>query len=123
MRDRLMLVGSELARWPPCLPVEVDGGGEGEHAGDDAREEALRALGQVSFEEELVLQRLHDRLDPLADEADGRLGSLGLVGAAGADRNRSQRAHRLLEVAGEALVAEDKLAVKRLPLEQGESGL
>src|SRR5581483_9523523 len=99
MRDRLMPGGDELSRWSSCLPLEVDGGAEGEHAGEDAGDEAGGSLRQATLEQELVLERLHDRLDPLANEAERRLGSLGLVGATGWGEECAELVHRLLGVA------------------------
>src|SRR5712691_4168987 len=78
----------------------------------------------VVLERELLFERVDDRLDPLADEAERRRGPLGLVGAAGADNQRAQLAGGVFEVAaGEAFVAEDELAVQRLAGEQREPGL
>jgi hypothetical protein len=49
MLDRLMPVVDEFAWRPASLPVEVDGGAEGEDAGGDAREQAFGAAGEVAF--------------------------------------------------------------------------
>ena len=98
MPDRLMLVGDAFAWWAAGLPVEVDGGAEGEDASGDAGEEAQECLGQVAFEGELLLERLHDRFDPLADEADRRLRPLALVGSGGAQDDRSEFACDLFEL-------------------------
>jgi len=83
MLDRLMPVLCECTGWSAELPVEVDGGGEGEDAGGDAAEEAVRCSGEVSFESELLLERVDDRLDSLPDAADRRGWPVWLVGPAG----------------------------------------
>jgi hypothetical protein len=58
MVDRLMPVGGEGAVGLAELPVEVDGGVEGEDAGGDSAEEAGRRLCEVVFEPELVFERV-----------------------------------------------------------------
>jgi hypothetical protein len=70
------------------------------------------------------LERLDDRLDPLADEADRWFGPVVLVGAAGSEDERPELMDGLFEVAaGEALVAEDELSVERLPVQKRQPGL
>src|SRR5438067_559505 len=124
MLDRLMPVGGEGAAWLAELPVEVDGGVEGEDAGGDSAEEAGRCLCEVVFEPELVFERVDDRLDPLPDLPDWRGGTVWLVGPVGAQQQSTELADGVLEVgAGEALVGNDELAGGRLALEQLEHGL
>src|SRR2546429_9810891 len=72
MLDRLMGVGGERAARFAELPVEVDRCAERKDARCDAGEEAGRGAGEVVLESKLALERLHDRLDPLADEAEDR---------------------------------------------------
>jgi len=123
MLDRLMGVGGECSCWLAGLPVEVDGGAEGEDAGGDAADETGGGFGEVVFEPELVFECLDDRFDPLADEAERWLRPGGLVGAAGADDHGAELVDGVFEVAaGEAFVAEDELAVQWLAGEQGEAG-
>src|SRR5580765_4435359 len=121
MLDRLMPVGGEGAAWLAELPVEVDGGGEGEDASGDAANEAGRGLREVVFEPELVFERVDDRLDPLADLADRRCLSVRFVGSAWAQQERAELADSVFEVhACEAFVGDHELAGGRLPLEQLE---
>jgi hypothetical protein len=76
------------------------------------------------LEPELVFEGVHDRLDPLSDEADPWLGAVGFVGAAGADDEGAELADGVFEVvAGVAFVADDELAGDRLAGEQGEDCL
>src|SRR5437867_1268909 len=121
MVDRLIGVGRECAGRKVELPVEADAGTEGEDARADACEYPFRCAPAVAFEQELVFERVDDRLDPLPDPADRRLWAVGLVGAARAQKPVAELAYGLLELgAGEALVADDELALVRLPLEQDE---
>src|SRR2546430_5988260 len=123
MLDRLMGVGGERPARCAELPVEVDRCAERKDARCDAGEQAGRGAGVV-LESKLALERLHDRLDPLADEADRRARSLGLVCPARAQDDRAERGDGLLELfAGEALVADHELALKRLALEQDKRRL
>src|SRR6266540_3273797 len=124
MLDRLMPVSGEGAAWLAELPVEVDGGVEGEDAGGDAANEAGWSLREVVFEPQLVLERVDDRLDSLPDLPDRRRLPLRLVGSAGAQQECAELADGLLEVAaGEALIGDHELADGRLPLQQLEHGL
>ena len=91
MLDRLMGVGGERPARFAELPVEVDRCAERKDARCDAGEEAGRGAGEVVLESKLALERLHDRLDPLADEADRRARSLGLVCPARAQDDRAER--------------------------------
>src|SRR5216684_7025972 len=91
MSDRLMAVGAERACGFAELPVEVDGGVEGEDAGGDACDQAGGCAGEVLFEPQLVFEALHDRFDPLSDRPDRRVGPVGLVGAAGAQQAGAER--------------------------------
>jgi hypothetical protein len=78
----------------------------------------------VAFEQELVFECVDDRLDPLADPADRRVGTLGLVGAAWAQEQRVHLVDGCLEVgACEAFVADDRCALDRVGLKQGERRL
>src|SRR5881394_3673576 len=123
MLDRLMAVGAECSGGLACLPVEVDGGGEGEDAGGDPAGEAGWGLGEVVFEPELVFERVDDRLDPLADAADRRRGTVWLVGPVGAQQQPAQLGDGGFELdAGEAFVGDDELTGGRLALEQLEHG-
>src|SRR5437899_6086418 len=115
MLDRLMGVrGGRPARFAE-LPVEVDRCAGRKDARCDAGEQAGRGAGEVVLGSRLALERLHDRLDPLADEADRRARSLGLVCPARAQDDRAARGDGLFELfAGEALVAVLELALKLL---------
>src|SRR5713101_5449913 len=124
MLDRLMPVAGEGAAWLAELPVEVDGGVEGEDAGGDAADETGRGFGEVVFESELVFERVDDRLDPLPDLPDRQGLAVRLVGSAGAQQERAELADGVLEVvACEAFVGDHELAGGRLSLEQLEHGL
>src|SRR5439155_23336607 len=102
----------------------VDGAAERKAGRGGAGEEAGRGGGEVVLESKLALERLHDRLDPLADEADRRARSLGLGCRARAQDDRAERGDGLFELfAGEALVADHELALKRLALEQAKRRL
>src|SRR5438067_9198507 len=121
MLDRLVRVGAECAGWLAELPVEMDGGGEGEDACGDPADQAGWAAREVLFESQLVLEALHDRFDPLPDRAGWWARPLWLVAAAGAEQVGAERGDRLLEVdAGEALVGDHELAADRLTFEQRE---
>jgi hypothetical protein len=103
MVDRLVPVGGEGSGWLAGLPVEVDGGAEGEDACGDAAGEAGGGAGEVVFEPELVFEVLHDRFDALADPADRGSGSVVLVVAAGTLQQSAERGDGGLEVcSGEA---------------------
>src|SRR3990172_8646412 len=107
MLDRLMPVGGERSGRPAELPVEVDGGGEGEDACGDAADEPIRSSGEVALEAELVFQRVDDRLDALADAPDRGRGTVWLVGPVGPHEQGAELGDGLLEVgAGEALVGD-----------------
>src|ERR671936_717733 len=97
MLDRLMPVGGEGAAWLAELPVEVDGGGEGEDAGSDPADEPGRGFRQVVFESELVFERVDDRLDPLPDLPDRRGLPLRLVIPLGPQQQRAELADGGLE--------------------------
>src|SRR5215218_5848385 len=99
----------ELADFPK-LPVVPDAGREREDALADARPDTVGCVPAVLFERELALERVVDRLDPLADPAE-RPEALALALAVGADELRVEAGDDLLElVAGEALVGDDDLA-------------
>ena len=119
MVDRLMPIGGKRSGWPPELPVEVDGGGEREDPRGHAADEAAGSPGQVPLEAELILERVHDRLDPLPETSDRGRRAIRLVGSARPQDKRPQLSDCLLEVApGEALVGDHELADGRLSLER-----
>src|SRR6266545_3384377 len=74
----------------PELPVVPDASGEGEYALADANPDACGDVTAVIFERELSLERVVDRLDPLAHAAE-RSEALALVLAVGADERGVQR--------------------------------
>src|SRR3954447_3902761 len=124
MADRLMAVGGERAWWPAELPVEMDGGGEGEDSGGEAADEACGGLGEVLLEPQLRFERVDDRLDPLADTPDRGDCSLWLVASTRAQQRPAERGDGSLELgAGEAFVGDHELTQGRLALEQREHGL
>src|SRR5919198_2806393 len=124
MVDRLMPVGGQRSRWQPELPVEVDGGGEGEDARGDAADESAGGSREMALEAELLLERVDDRLDALADAPDRRRGALWFVGAGGAEQEGAEFGDGLLEVgAREAFVGDHELTDGRLPAKQLERGL
>ena len=119
-----MAVGAEVSGWLAELPVEVDGGVEGEDAGCDSGEQAGGGAGEVLFEPQLVFEGLHDRFDPLPDRPNRWVWPVGFVAAAGPQQAGAERFDGLFEPgAGEAFVSEHELAVDRLALEQGERGV
>src|SRR5574340_1466844 len=121
MVDRLMPVRGERSRWKAELPVEVDGGGEGEDPCGHAAYEPSRGSREMALEAKLVFERVDDRLDALADAPDRWRCALGLVSSPGPQEQPAERGHGLLEVsAGEALVGDHELARWRLALEQFE---
>src|ERR687888_248923 len=124
MVDRLMPVGGQRSRWQPELPVEVDGGGEGEDARGDAADESAGGSREMALEAELLLERVDDRLDALAEAPDRRRGALWFVGAGGAEQEGAEFGDGLLEVgAREAFVGDHELTDGRLPAKQLERGL
>src|SRR4249919_112787 len=124
MLDRLVPVRSERAWWSAELPVEVDGGGEGEDPRGDAADKPAWGLGEVPFETELVLERVDDRLDALADAPDRRCRPLLFVSSTWPQEQPAELSDRLLEVgAREALVGDHELTDGRLALEQLEHRL
>ena len=99
----------------PEQPVVPDAGGEGEYSLADACPDALRDVAAVVLEGELALERVVDRLDPLADPAELAEAWL-LVLAVGADELRIKRGDDPLELlAGEALVGDDDLLAGEQP--------
>src|ERR1700678_2215297 len=124
MRDRLMVVGGEVPCWLAELPVEVDGGVEGEDAGGDAGDQSGGGACEVVFESELVLECLNDGFDSLPDRSDRWAGPVGFVASAGPQQGGAEGFDGLFELgAGEALVGDHELTVDRLALEQGECGV
>ena len=75
----MMAVGRERSRWSAELPVEVDGSRQGDDARGDSTEEPLRCASEVVLDPKLLLERVDDRLDALADAPDRRRAALGLV--------------------------------------------
>src|SRR2546427_10898939 len=105
MVDRLIGVRRQRAAGESEVLVEVDAGEEREDAGGNAGEQASGCARSVTFEQELVFERVADRLDSLADPADGWVRPVGLLGSAWSQQQRAQLAHGGLEVgAGEAFV-------------------
>src|SRR6266571_4025997 len=118
MLDRLIAVGAERACGLAELPVEVDGGVEGEDAGRDAGDQAARCASEVLFEPQLVFEALHDRFDSLPNRPDRWTGPCWFVAAAGTEEAGAERGDRVLEVgAGKASVGDHELALDRLALE------
>src|SRR5438046_8861615 len=93
-------------------PVVPDRGGHGQQALGDAGVDAAGGSGAVAFQVELAFEGVVDRLDPLADPADGPMAGC-LVAAVGTDHAQPEPAgDQVLELApGEPLVAD-----------QGQSG-
>src|SRR5712692_5795244 len=117
-----MVVDSEMASWGfelsgfPEQPVVPDASGEGEYSLADACPDALGDVAAVVLEGELTLERVVDRLDPLADCAELAEPWL-LVLAIGADEPRIKRGDDPLELlAGEALVGDDDLPAGEQPV-------
>src|SRR5439155_10558045 len=106
--------GVDLAGFPE-QPVVPDAGGEGEYSLANACPDALGDVAAVVLEGELALERVVDRLDPLADPAELAEAWL-LVLAVGADELRIERGDDPLELlAGEALVGDDDLLAGEQP--------
>src|SRR5439155_951498 len=106
--------GVDLAGFPE-QPVVPDAGGEGEYSLANACPDALGDVAAVVLEGELALERVVDRLDPLADPAELAEAWL-LVPAVGADELRIKRGDDPLELlAGEALVGDDDLLAGEQP--------
>lgn len=121
MIDRLIGVGGHGSAGQAEFPVEADAGAEGEDARGHAGEQTGRGASAVALEQELVFERVDDRLDSLPDPADRRAGPVGLVGAAGAQQEGPELAHGGFEVgAGEALVADQERTLEWVGLEQCE---
>jgi hypothetical protein len=99
---RSVVVGGEAAAGLVDLPVVPAAGGEREYAWADARPDVVGGVGAVAFERELALERVVDRLDPLADAAE-RAEARRFVAAVGTDQLRAERVvDELLELgAGE----------------------
>src|ERR1700747_1589908 len=89
-------------------PVVPDGGGQGEQPLGDAGIDALGGAAAVAFEVELAFEGVVDRLDPLADPADGPVPGC-LVAAVGPDQVQGESGgDQVLELPpGEALVADE----------------
>src|SRR6185437_10183949 len=90
-----------------CGPVVPDGGGHGEQSLGDAGVDAAGGAAAVAFQVELAFEGVVDRLDPLADPADGPVAGC-LVAAVGADQVQPEAAgDQVLELpSGESLVAD-----------------
>src|SRR5438094_8522146 len=88
-------------------PVVPDGEGQAEQPLGDAGVDARGGPAAVAFEVELAFEGVVDRLDPLADPADGPVAGW-LVAAVGPDQaQREPGGEQVLEVPpGEALVAD-----------------
>src|SRR3954466_2237469 len=69
--------------------VEVDAGGEGKQALQDAGAQVVERAGAVAFEGEQVLGCPVDRFDALA-EGCGVWAAVGLVGSGGADEHGAE---------------------------------
>src|SRR6266581_6323553 len=107
-----VVVGGEVAAGVARVPVVPKAGGEGEQALGNAGDQAGHRVGAVALERELALERVDDRLDPLADAAQSAEAA-GLVLAVGAQEERTERGHQRLEVlAREALVGDHGVAVE-----------
>src|SRR5205809_2279769 len=93
-------------------PVVPDGDGQGQQPLGDAGVDARGGPAAVAFQVELAFEGVVDRLDPLADPADGPMAGC-LVAAVGTDHAQPEPAgDQVLELApGEPLVAD-----------QGQSG-
>src|SRR5215471_20957574 len=90
------------------LPVVPDGGGHGQQPLGDAGPDSCGGPAAVAFQVELAFEGVVDRLDPLADPADGPVAGR-LVAAVGPDQVQAEVAgDQVLEVLpGEALVADE----------------
>src|SRR5947208_11589974 len=89
-------------------PVVPDSCCHGEQPLGDAGVEAFGGAAAVAFEVQLAFEGVVDRLDPLADPADGPVPGC-LVAAVGADQGHPEAGgDQVLEVApGEALVPDE----------------
>src|SRR6266516_2247333 len=113
-----VVVGGEVAAGVAGVPVVPKASGESEQALGDAGDQAGHRVGAVALERELALERVDDRLDPLAHAAQPAKAS-GLVFAVGAQKEGTELSHQRLEVlAGEALVGDHGVAVKVNAIEQ-----
>src|SRR5438046_9443987 len=80
-------VGGEVAAGVADLLVVPQAGGERQQSQADAGGDAERGAAAVTLEREGVLERVDDRLDPLADAAEvAEAGWLVLAGAPGGVR-------------------------------------
>src|SRR2546430_17176789 len=110
--------GVDLAGFPE-QPVVPDAGGEGEYSLANAYPDALGDVAAVVLEGELALERVVDRLDPLADPAELAEAWL-LVLAVGADELRLERGGDPLGLpAGAAPVGDEQLLPAEQPLSAG----
>src|SRR5689334_4230520 len=89
-------------------PVVPDGGGHGQQPLGDAGVDTGGGAAAVAFEVELAFEGVVDRLDPLADPADGPVTGC-LVAAVGPDQVHGESGgDQVLELPpGEALVADE----------------
>lgn len=89
MVDRSIGVGGEFSAVESESLVEADAGAEGEDARGDAGEQSGWGAAAALFEQELVFERVDDRLDPLADLEFPRFRGQGLQHMLGL-RDRTQ---------------------------------
>src|SRR5215211_1744435 len=110
-------VGREMGAWFTDRFVVPEACGEGEQSLRDAGHDSAERACSVPLERELLLERLEDRLDPLAGAAERAEAGL-LVLAVGAHQHAAVVGDELLELAAsEALVGEHQAALDRHPLE------
>src|SRR5215211_1679095 len=113
----LVAVGGEVAAGVADRFVVPEAGGEGEQALGDASGDAAEGATAVTFERELVLERVEDRFDPLAGATE-RAEAQRLVLSVGAHEPATEISHELLELApGKALVGEHDAPFDRHALE------
>src|SRR5829696_3690911 len=107
-----VVVGGEVTAGVADVPVVPEAGGEREQALGDAGHQAGHRVGAMAFKRELALDRVDDRLDPLAHAAEATEPGL-FVFAVGAQEERAKLGHQGLKVlAGEALVGDHGVAVE-----------
>src|SRR3990172_3665853 len=79
-----VIVGGEVAAGVPDVPVVPETGGESQHALGDAGDQAGHRVSAVALQRELALERVEDRLDPLAHAAQSaKAAGLVLSGGGG----------------------------------------
>ena len=83
-----MVVGREVAAWIADVPVVPQAGSEREQPLRDAADQPGHRVGAVALERELALDRVDDRLDPLAHATEAAESAASRPCGRGADRWR-----------------------------------